>query len=156
LYWYVELRSVLNLSTSAPRGCHVSSMRMPHHCHVDATLSPRCYHIICHVAATSSATWLPHQLPTHLYKWRGKLIHDDHFRHIFGLRAGFNGFYTNLWRFENVMDHANLWRKLKDVTRRDPWRSIHDVLKFRHRCRFMTKFWWSVTKIDRHRPQDFL
>jgi hypothetical protein len=54
------------------------------------------------------------------------------------------------------MDHINLWRKLKDVTRRDLWRSIHDVLKFRHRCRFMTKFWWSVTKIDRHGPQDFL
>jgi hypothetical protein len=73
----------------------------------------------------------------------------------FGLRAGFNGLYTTLWRLENVMDHANLWRKFKDVTRRDPWRSIHDVLKLRHRCHFMTKFWRSVTKIDRHRPRDF-
>jgi hypothetical protein len=39
------------------------------------------------VASMSSATWppLPHphprQQPIHLYEWRGKLIHDDQFRH---------------------------------------------------------------------------
>jgi hypothetical protein len=147
---------------TAPRVCHVSATR----CHISTMSVPR----VCHVVVTSYATWLPrHQLTCHQsprqHHVSSQLISISDvasqsmtitFVTDFGLQAGFNGLYTNLWRLENVMDHAYLWRKFKDVTRRDPWRSIHDVLKFRHRCHFMTKFWWSVTKIDRHRPRDFL
>jgi hypothetical protein len=68
-----------------PRQCHT----VPHVYHVSATRLPCGCHLICHVAATSStdmssiATSAPRQQPTHLHKWRGESIHDDHFRHRF-------------------------------------------------------------------------
>jgi hypothetical protein len=82
--WLPHQRHVA--TTSAPRGCHISAG-------VAATLLPH----QCHVVATSFVMWLSHhqlpshqlpcphpsQLPTHLYKWHDKLIHDDHFRHRF-------------------------------------------------------------------------
>jgi hypothetical protein len=131
-----------------PHQHHVIATGQPRHCHGTATSAPCGSHVI--------AKWQPRQQPIISTSDVASQSMTITFVTDFGLRAGFNGLYTNLWRLENVMDHTNLWRKFKDVTRRDPWRSIHDVLKFRHRCHFMTKFWWSVTKIDRHRPWDFL
>jgi hypothetical protein len=135
-----------------PHQHHVIATWHPRHCHGAATWQQRQHN----VAATSSpsGSHVSNQLiSTSDVASQSMTIT---FVTDFGLRAGFNGLYTNLWRLENVMNHANLWRKFKDVTRRDPWRSIHDVLKFCHRCHFMTKFWWSVMKIDLHRPRYFL
>jgi hypothetical protein len=68
-----------------PYGCPVS-------CHVAPCHLPCGCHVICHVVATSSAamsvttsyaTSLSMSSATHLYKWCGKLIQDDHFHHRF-------------------------------------------------------------------------
>jgi hypothetical protein len=80
-------------ATWQPRLRHVSAIWQPRQCHVAATLAPCGSHVeprVCHI----STRCLPHHLhviyhisachlPTHLYKWCGKLIHDGHFRHRF-------------------------------------------------------------------------
>jgi hypothetical protein len=78
---------------SAPHGYHICATWLPHQrwcCrHVAATSMPHGCHVICYVTAhhqlPSHQLPCPHpsQRPTHLYKWHGKLIHDDHFHHRF-------------------------------------------------------------------------
>jgi hypothetical protein len=105
-------------ATSAPCGSHVSAAWQPRQCRVASTSSPRGSHVI--------ATWHPrHRHVASMSSPRGSHVSNQlisisdvasqsmtiTFDTDFGLQAGFNGLYTNLWRLENVMDNANLWRK---------------------------------------------
>jgi hypothetical protein len=96
-----------NLHRLTSSASHVASTSSPQDSHVSATWQPRQRH----VAATSSTSG------SHV---SNQLIFTSDvasqsimitFVKDFGLRVGVNGFYTNLWRLENVIDHANLWRK---------------------------------------------
>jgi hypothetical protein len=140
-----------------PRGSHVSAMLVamlaPRQCnvicHVAAMSAPHQHHIIRHASTTSSPHHLTCQQPPHFYKWCGELIHDDHIRHRFWAWAGlgFTAIYDDLrtsWITliydENVGSSRRLICNAQYMTF---WNIVIDVIL-------------SMTKIDRHGPQDIL
>jgi hypothetical protein len=74
-FMYVGIEFGQIRATWLPCQRHTIAMSAPRRRHVASTSEPRGIHV--------SAALAPRQQPTQLYKWRGKSIHDDHFRHRF-------------------------------------------------------------------------
>jgi hypothetical protein len=86
----------------------------PHQRHAVATSVPCCYDVSFHVTATSSAMWQPYHVICHvLIHISSQLISisDVASQSMTITFVTDFGLHTNLWRLENVIDHANLWRK---------------------------------------------
>jgi hypothetical protein len=107
IYWFKNYYWIVWFYCCILACTELSAMWHPHQHHVIATWHPRHRHVIATSAPCGS------HISNQLISTSDVASQSMTITFVtnFGLRAGFNGLYTNLWRLENIIDHANLWRK---------------------------------------------